>query len=262
MAGSAIYVGSKNFRQTPKLFPRPLHSKQNCLNPTFQANGASKPVLRAAATKRTWQGWHSWSACWHLWLGRGFKGAWSMAVLGYDCGQQFWDMFCVSIANYLVCRRHLTEYFTKLQSRKLATVSGLVLRRRKLCRSPVCWTVWVFPVHVACVNVVNNTRNFHFLSFFPAIAVGNNSREIMMDWEWVQQNLMETLGELVYSLLRNFPWNKIECLCENNSLYSSFQLHLKNQRRLLSLFDAKSKVLLPTLWWKCQRKVCRTKHDK
>ena len=34
------------------------------------------------------------------------------------------------------------------------------------------------------------------MSFFTAIAVGASRKEIMTDWEWTEQNLMETLGNL------------------------------------------------------------------
>ena len=39
--------------------------------------------------------------------------------------------------------------------------------------------------------------------FFTAIAVGASRKEIMNDWQWVEQNLMETLGNLQCKLTRN-----------------------------------------------------------
>ena len=44
------------------------------------------------------------------------------------------------------------------------------------------------------------------MSFFTAIAVGASRKEIMNDWQWVEQNLMETLGNLYCKLTsNNFP---------------------------------------------------------
>ena len=37
--------------------------------------------------------------------------------------------------------------------------------------------------------------NSYDINFFTAVAVGGSRKEIMNDWKWVEQNLMETLGK-------------------------------------------------------------------
>ena len=69
------------------------------------------------------------------------------------------------------------------------------------------------------------------MSFFTAIAVGASRKEIMNDWEWTEQNLMETLGNLKCALTSNHVFTvKLQNFLRKKFLnVSLFQLRLKNR---------------------------------